>query len=93
MTKGIFLIKKPLITEKASFLAEKGQYVFVVDRRATKNEVKKAIHALYKVDVAGVNIVSPTRKNKRYRNLFTQEIGFKKAVVTLKTGQKINLTP
>ncbi len=87
-----FFIKKPFYTEKATALAEIGQYVFMVQDNANKNEIKKAIKALYKVDVTSVNIINTAAKPKKYRNLKSHHSGFKKAVVTLKTGQKIDLT-
>ncbi len=59
------LIKKPWITEKATMLTTSNQYVFMVKSAATKPEVKKAIHALYKVDVVGVNMVNRAGKMKK----------------------------
>ena len=59
------LIKKPWITEKATMLTTSNQYVFMVKSSATKPEVKKAIHALYKVDAIGVNILNRPGKTKK----------------------------
>ncbi len=87
---NIFLIKKPLITDKATRMGNEGKYAFVVESSATKPEIKKAVKALYKVDVTGVNITRKPDKTKRYRNVARREAGYKKAVVTLKTGQKID---
>ncbi|TSC82037.1 MAG: large subunit ribosomal protein L23 [Parcubacteria group bacterium Gr01-1014_20] len=87
-----FFIKKPLITEKATSLNEIGKYVFAVDPRATKNEVKKLIKEIYKVDPTSVNIVNLPPKTKRFRNIRGKESGITKAIVTLKEGQKIDLT-
>ncbi len=86
------LIKKPLITEKSTNLNEIGKYVFSVDPRATKNEVKKLIKEIYKVDPTSVNIVNLPAKTKRFRNIRGKESGITKAIVTLKAGQKIDLT-
>ena len=60
------LIKKPWITEKATMLTASNQYVFLVKSGATKPEVKKAIHALYKVDALSVNVVESPGKSKRF---------------------------
>ncbi len=93
MTTKIFLIKKPLVTEKATALDEAGKYVFIIDKHSSKNEIAKAVKNLYKVTVSKVNIINTAEKKKRYRNIVGFKTGVKKAIVTLKAGQKINLTP
>jgi len=85
------IIKTPYISEKAFALNAKGQYVFLVDDRANKNEIKKAVEKAYKVTVAGVNITSAKPKPKRYRGFEHERSGFKKAVVTLKKGSTIDV--
>lgn len=87
----LFLIKKPIVTEKASDLSGLRKYVFMVEPHATKNEVKKAVHEIYKVDPVSVNIISAHAKKRRYRGLASQKAGYKKAVVTLPSGQKIDV--
>lgn len=87
----IFLIKKPLITEKSTDLNKLGKYVFVVKFGATKPEIKKAVREIYKVDATGVNIVNRPAKRKRVGNFRGKQAGYKKAVVTLRSGQKIEL--
>ncbi len=89
--RDVFLIEKPLITEKSTDLMAVGKYVFIVKPTATKNEVKKAIKDIYKVDAAQVNIVRLPKKTRFYRGLSYQKAGLKKAIVTLKEGQKIDL--
>jgi len=86
-----FLIKKPWITEKSTGLNEAGKYVFMVKQNATKNEVKKAVKEMYRVDAADVNIVNLPGKSRRYRGIARESFGFKKAIVTLSPGQKIDL--
>jgi len=86
-----FIITKPIITERAADLTTQGKYVFMVKPEATKSEVKKAIHAIYKVDVKAVNIINLPAKARRYRGRSSQTTGYKKAVVTLKSGQKIEV--
>ncbi len=86
------LIKKPWVTEKSTNLAKLGQYVFIVKPGATKPEVKKAIKAIYKVDAIAVNMVNRPAKRKRFGNAFRGAEGeYRKAIVTLKEGQKIDL--
>lgn len=89
--KDLFLIKHPHITEKATTLNAVGKYVFIVKPSATKSEVKKAVKELYRVDATAVNIVNLPGKTRRYRGLPSERSGAKKAVVTLKEGQKIDL--
>ncbi len=88
---NIFLIKKPLVTERSTALAKIGQYIFMVSRDAKKPEVKKAIREIYKVDPVSVNTVNHHPKRKRLGNLKGRQVGYKKAIVTLKEGQKIEL--
>ncbi len=86
-----FLIKKPWVTEKSSRLGAAGQYVFVVARRATKPEIKKAIKDAYKVDAVAVNVVNRPPKRKRFgATMKGSQEGYRKAIVTLKAGQKID---
>jgi large subunit ribosomal protein L23 len=86
------IIKKPWITEKATRLTAINQYVFLVKSGATKPEVKKAIHALYKVDAIEVNVVNRPAKRKRFAgNMKGVQPGYRKAIVTIKDGQKIDL--
>ena len=85
------IIKKPWITEKATALGVAGQYVFMVDSGATKPEVKKAISALYKVDVVSVNMVNRPAKPKRFRGIIQRQGKYRKAIVTVKEGQKIEV--
>lgn len=87
--KDLFLVRKLMNTEKAVALNQINKYVFMVKLGANKNEIKKAIHDTYKVDVLTVNTIRIAGKNKRYRNTRNQKSDFKKAVVTLKAGQKI----
>jgi large subunit ribosomal protein L23 len=87
----IFIIKKPWITEKSTDLNKIGQYVFLVKKSATKPEVKKVVKEIYKVDVVAVNIVNRPAKAKHMGAVRGTQPGYKKAIVTLKAGQKIDL--
>jgi large subunit ribosomal protein L23 len=86
-----FLIKKPLVTEKSTALSGEGKYVFIVKSEATKNEIKKAIRMIYKVDPTAVNVVNRHSKIKQMGVLRGTQSGYKKAIVTLKKGQKIDI--
>ena len=87
----IFLIKKPWVTEKATDLNKSGKYVFMVKPSATKNEVKKAVKEAYRVDAVSVNVINSRGKVKHFRNVYSEKSGYKKAIVTLRPGQKIDL--
>ena len=82
-------LKRLIITEKATMLQEKGKYVFLVDRAATKNEIKKAVKARYKVDPVSVATIMQKPRRTRYRGRPSYKLQDKKAIVTLKAGQKI----
>ncbi len=86
-----FLIKKPWVTERSTDLSKLGKYVFLVKSSATKSEVKKAVKEIYKADAVAVNIVNRPAKRKRVGALKGKQSGYKKAIVTLKTGQKIDI--
>ena len=89
------VLKKPLITEKSTRLGEKlNQYGFVVEKTATKPEIKKAIENMYGVSVTNISTAIYAGKSKsRFtkRGLFAgRRPAYKKAIVTLKEGQKID---
>ncbi len=89
------ILKKPLITEKSTRLGEKlNQYGFVVDKLATKPEIKKAIEKMYDVSVVDVSTLIYAGKAKSRmtkKGLFSgRKPSFKKAFVTIKEGQKID---
>jgi large subunit ribosomal protein L23 len=86
------VIKGPIITEKLDNAREKfRQYSFIVDRRATKHEVAKAVTDLFKVNVESVRTLIVRGKVKRIGRSMGQRPNFKKAIVTLKEGDKIDL--
>ena len=87
----LFLIKKPWVTEKSARLGEDGKYVFIVKSGATKPEIKKAVKDAYKVDAVAVNVVNRPPKRKRFGALKGVQEGYRKAIVTLKAGQKIDI--
>lgn len=92
--KPIFgVLKKPYITEKASALDAYGQYIFEVYPRANKNQIKKAVESFYNVNVEKVRIVVIPPRPRRLGRTKGMKSGFKKAIVTLKKGEKIELMP
>ena len=79
-------------TEKGISLEPERKYLFEVDRKANKIQIKKAIEEVYKVKVQNVNSLIMPAKRKRVRQEFGLTSLWKKAVVTLKEGQKIEVT-
>lgn len=86
------IIIAPMITEKATILAEQGKYIFRVTDVATKTRIKKNIEKLYSVKVDKVNIINLKPKAKRFRGVKGMRNGIRKAIVTLQQGQSIDLT-
>lgn len=81
---------KPVVTEKSMGKISEGKYVFVVSQRANKVQIARAIEDLYQVKVEQVNIVIAKGEEKLVRGRFKSKISpFKKAIVTLKKGEKI----
>lgn len=91
--KSKLLIKQPWITEKAGDLGGFGKYIFIVDRKANKAETKKAIESIYGVKVIDVNIINIKGKAKRLGRSLGKTSAYKKAIVTLKEGEKIDVMP
>lgn len=88
-----FFVKNPIISEKSTQLSALGKYVFLVDKNATKPEVKKVIEGVYKVNVTNVHIVNAKSKQKRLGQSIGVRPGYKKAILTLKAGQKLDVLP
>jgi len=88
-----FLIKNPLITEKATAESSLGKYTFLVDKKANKPEVKKAVENIYKVKVVDVNVINTKPKTRRLGRATGVKPGYKKAIVTLAAGQKLDILP
>jgi len=91
------LIKSPHITEKATDLSSFNKYIFKVSFNANKTEIKKAIEKIYNVKVEKVNIIHIPGKRRRLGRMEGWrgglKRGFKKAIVSLKKGDKIELLP
>ena len=82
---------KPMVSEKASILTSEGKYVFVVNPKANKIEIKKAIQNVFNVRVKDVNIINMRGKNVRFGRVWGKTKDWKKAIVTLEPGEKIEL--
>ena len=87
------ILKTPQITEKATNLAEKNQYIFKVWPKTNKIEIKKAIEDLYGVDVISVKTIKIHSKKRRLGKISGWRQGYKKAMVRIKEGQKIEVMP
>ena len=84
-------IISPAITEKATSLSELNKIVFKVHKGASKNSIKKSIEKIFKVDVIKINTINLRGKTKLVKGKKTSRPGYKKAIVTLKKGQSIDL--
>ena len=84
-------IISPRITEKATTLSEHNKVVFKVHNGATKNAIKKSVEKIFKVNVVKINTINLKGKVKMIRGKKSIKEGYKKAIVTLKKGQSIDL--
>ncbi|MCX6743491.1 MAG: 50S ribosomal protein L23 [Candidatus Parcubacteria bacterium] len=85
------ILLKPLVTEKATDLVSQNKYSFIVAKQANKIEIKKAIKALYGLKPLAVNIVYMRGKIVQYGHASGKKKNWKKAVITLKAGDKIEI--
>jgi large subunit ribosomal protein L23 len=85
------VIRRPLVTEKNTVLQAQGKYAFEIDSGANKVQVKQAVEKAFKVTVTGVNIMTVRGKEKRVGRRQVAGSPWKKAVVTLKSGDKITI--
>ena len=85
-------IRQPIITEKATILSELNKTVFKVHKRKNKKTIKKNIEKLFKVNVIKVNIINQKTKIKLKQGKISKKTGYKKAIITLKKGQSIDLS-
>lgn len=85
------IVKEPHISEKGTYLAEQNKYIFEVVSDSNKQEIAKAISGIYSVDVLSVNIVRIPAKKRRLGKTEGFRKAYKKAIVTIKDGQKIEI--
>tara|TARA_B100001758_G_C17936551_1_gene366167 strand:+ start:105 stop:398 length:294 start_codon:yes stop_codon:yes gene_type:complete len=93
--KNIHLYDKilsPIVTEKSTNLSEQNKIVFKVPNNANKLNLKKNIEKIFKVNVTKINIVNKQNRKKITRGKKIKVPGYKKAIITLKKGQSIDLT-
>ena len=85
-------IISPLVTEKSTNLSEQNKIVFKVPSTSNKKNLKKNIEKIFKVNVVKINIINKQNRLKLTRGRKVKVSGFKKAIITLKKGQSIDLT-
>jgi len=85
------VLRRPVITEKSTMLSDIGQYVFEVAEKANKIEVKRAVEEIFKVRVRAVNISHMRGKMRRMGRTQGMTPGWKKAIVSLEQGYRIEL--
>jgi len=91
--EAVKVLRGAHITEKSARLAEENKYVFKVAPHANKIEVAKAIESSYKVTVTGVNVVNIPEKSRRRGRGIAVKPGYRKAIVSIKEGQVIEVLP
>ena len=85
-------IISPVVTEKSTNLSEQNKIVFKVPFKANKKNLKKNIEKIFKVNVTKINIINKKTREKSTRGKKVKVTGYKKAIITLKKGQNIDLT-
>ena len=85
-------IISPIVTEKSTNISEQNKIVFKVPNKANKKNLKKNIEKLFKVNVVKINIINKKSKTKVTRGRKVKVAGYKKAIITIKKGQNIDLT-
>jgi len=85
-------IISPIVTEKSTNLSEQNKIVFKVPNKANKKNLKKNVEKIFKVNVTKINIINKQPRKKLVRGRKVKVKGIKKAIITLKKGQSIDLT-
>ena len=85
------ILRRPLVTEKSTLMQERGRYVFEVSPTATKYQIKEAVESAFDVSVLKVNTMNVRGKPKRYGPRIVKKKSWKKAIVTLASGETITL--
>ena len=85
-------IISPNVTEKSTSFSNYNKVVFKVNKLASKNSIKRSVEKIFKVNVIKINTINLKGKTKIVRNKKTFKSGYKKAIVTLKKGQSIDLS-
>ncbi|MDD5082117.1 MAG: 50S ribosomal protein L23 [Dehalococcoidales bacterium] len=85
------VLRRPLVTEKNTALQAQGKYAFEVDRASTKQQIKEAVEKAFKVKVTAVNVTNVPGKKKRIGRRQVLTSPWKKAIVALRPGDKIEI--
>tara|TARA_B100000925_G_C21784069_1_gene377524 strand:+ start:378 stop:671 length:294 start_codon:yes stop_codon:yes gene_type:complete len=85
-------ILSPIVTEKSTNISEQNKIVFKVPNKANKKNLKSNIEKIFKVNVTKINIINKQKRTKLTRGRKVKISGYKKAIITLKKGQSIDLT-
>jgi large subunit ribosomal protein L23 len=86
------IIRAPIVTEKSTSASELNKYIFKVAIFATKNQIKKAVESIFKVSVTKVNTIKVKGKVKRFRGILGKRNDYKKAIISLPSGQVIDVS-
>jgi large subunit ribosomal protein L23 len=86
------IIRSPLISEKSTMLGVNNQYVFKVDVKATKKQIKKAVEKIFEVKVVSVNTINVLGKVKRFKGVIGKQKDFKKAIVKIESSKELDLS-
>ncbi len=92
LNKSYKIIRKPIVTEKATKLSEYNKVVFEVAFKSNKSEIKNAVEKLFSVKVKAVNIINIKGKVKRFKGVLGKRNNIKKAVITLEEGNTIDIS-
>lgn len=87
------IIRRPIVTERATLNLENNQYTFEVAPKATKPQIKDAIESLFDVKITGISTHNPPRKKRRMGRFMGYRPSYKRAIVTLAAGDSIELFP
>jgi large subunit ribosomal protein L23 len=85
-------ILTPMVTEKSTILSEQNKIVFKVPFKANKTNLKKNIEKIFKVNITKINVINKQNRTKIVKGKKVKVQGYKKAIITLKKGQTIDLT-
>ena len=85
-------ILSPVVTEKSTNLSEQNKIIFRVPNKSNKKNLKKNIEKIFKINVVKINIINKQSRKKITRGKKVKIAGYKKAIITLKKGQSIDLT-
>lgn len=85
------VLRRPIVTEKSMTLSDEGKYVFEVDERANKKQIKDAVEAAFDVKVVKVAVMTVQGKKRRWGRKIVETASWKKAIVTLQEGDSIQI--